>query len=249
VSDDIATPPTVIAALSAVMRDLPGIGKTDRSPEGFDFRGIEAMTKVVGPALAAHGVVIVPSATLTQTVVSPAMKDGWQDIYLEVDWTIYGPAGDSITARTNGIGRDKTDRGANKAATQAFKYLLLQVFCIADRADDADGHSYEQDRVEGPAPLGKRAAGHHVKACLRDRGEPEDRLKDLGAQVWADMALDKASPYTLASIEQAVADWYAKAEPFTEPDYPVTIPAKVDRETGEVLVPEQTIHPDQGVLA
>jgi len=138
----------VINALSAVMNELPAIGKGDKSPEGYQYRGIEAITKHLQPLLAKYGVIIVPKATLLNVTPSPAMKDGWQDVYITVVWNIYGPDGSMIEASTNGIGRDRTDKGANKAQTQAFKYLLLHLLSIADKADDADGLTYEDDRYE-----------------------------------------------------------------------------------------------------
>ena len=138
---------SVTAALSLVMADLPGISKGDKSPEGYSYRGIEAITKQLQPLLAKHGVVFTPKARITDVRPSPAMKDGWQDVYMEVDWTIAGPDGSTLEARTTGIGRDRSDKGANKAQTQAFKYLLLHLLCIADVADDADGQTYEHDRA------------------------------------------------------------------------------------------------------
>ena len=147
---------TVTQALAQVMADIPAIGKGDKSNEGYSYRGIEAITRHLQPILARHGVIIVPDATTTNIVPSPFMNDGWQDVHVTVGWTIFGPDGSHITARTSGIGRDKADKGANKAQTQAYKYLLLHLLCIADRADDADGQSYEHDRsdtVHAPSPI------------------------------------------------------------------------------------------------
>lgn len=138
----------VVGALTKVMSNLPAIGKDNTSGEGYSYRGIEAITKHLQPLLAKHGVVIVPSASITSVVPSPEMKPGWQDVYATVEWTIYGPDGSSIVAKTNGIGRDRADKGANKAQTQAFKYLLLHLLSIADKADDADGQSYEDAHAE-----------------------------------------------------------------------------------------------------
>lgn len=239
---------TVHQALASVMRDLPGIGKTDRSPEGFDFRGIEAMTKVVGPILAEHGVVIVPTATLTQTVASPAMKEGWQDIYLEVDWTIYGPAGDSITARTNGIGRDKTDRGANKAATQAYKYLLLHLFCVADKADDADGHTYEQDRADQPPPFTKAVGKRVAVREFRMRGLDEPAAKREASEMWTAFGMD-ALDLTEQLVVEKVGTWLGNTEPFQEPSgegpAEVDSPSTAQHHGGPVAAPS----PDAGEAA
>jgi hypothetical protein len=141
-------PAGVVRALTAVIGDLPAIGKTDKSKDmPYTFRGIEGITKELQPLLAKHGVVIVPKATITNVVHSPEMKPAWQDVYMTVQWDIYGPDGSSISACTTGIGRDHTDKGANKAQTQAYKYLLLHLLCIADVRDDADGKDYEFGRA------------------------------------------------------------------------------------------------------
>jgi len=136
----------VVEALCEVMAALPNIGKDDKSPEGYNYRGIEAITRHVQPLFAKHKVLTLPAAEVLGTVPSPAMKDGWQDVIMRVEWTLVHADGSSLTAVTNGIGRDRTDKGANKAQQQAYKYLLLHVLCIADGKDDADGLTYEQDR-------------------------------------------------------------------------------------------------------
>ena len=169
----------VIKALSAVMAELPAIGKADKSPEGYSYRGIEAITKHLQPLLAKHGVVIVPSATVTEVRQSPAMKDGWQDVYITVDWAIYGPDGSSIPARTAGIGRDRADKGSNKAQTQAFKYLLLHLLSIADKADDADGLTYEEERAD-PGLAEAQQVFHRLKDIAGT--EVAERLKVLAAE-------------------------------------------------------------------
>lgn len=142
----MSTETTVSQALAAIIHELPGITKGDKSPQGYSYRGIEAITKQLQPLLAKHGVVIVPQATITNVLPSPGMKESWQDIYMTVQWQIVGPNGDTLTACTTGIGRDNADKGANKAQTQAYKYLLLHLLCIADAKDETDGLSYDHGR-------------------------------------------------------------------------------------------------------
>jgi hypothetical protein len=57
-----------------------------------------------------------------------------------------------VEATVVGIGRDNSDKGANKALTQAFKYALIQVLCIADAKDDGDGSTHEADAAPAPSP-------------------------------------------------------------------------------------------------
>jgi hypothetical protein len=191
------TKPTVHEALAAVMASLPGIGKGAKSPEGYSYRGIEAITKHLQPLLAQHGVLIVPKAEVLATVPSPAMKDGWQDIVMRVEWTIYGPDGTHIEAVTNGIGRDRSDKGSNKAQTQAFKYLLLHLFCIADAKDDADGHTYEDQR----RPEWQGATGEQV-AEFAGVWEQLSELRKKEYQAWR--AKHKIPKLPQASYEQAI---------------------------------------------
>lgn len=139
---EAATPVSVQTALANIMADMPAIGKDQQMGSGqygYAYRGIEQITQHLQPLLAKHGVVIAPRATLIS--VQPALdaKPGWQDTILSVEWLVVGPDDSTLTASTVGIGRDNSDKGANKAQSQAFKYLLLHLFCISDSKDDADG--------------------------------------------------------------------------------------------------------------
>ena len=157
-------PPTievvpVHVALSRIMAELPAIGKDDRMAGGgmsYNYRGIEAITAHVQPLLAKHGVIIIPKTTVTG--IEPALdaKPGWQDAVISIDWLIVGPDGSTLEARTVGIGRDSSDKSCTKAASQAFKYLLLHLFCISDRSDDSDGlvdDSAREQVDDGPTPI------------------------------------------------------------------------------------------------
>lgn len=174
-------------ALAAVIAELPGIGKGDRSPEGYQYRGIEAITKHVQPLLAKHGVVFIPKATVNEVRPSPAMKEGWQDVYMTVEWTIVGPDGSTLLAQTQGIGRDRADKGANKAMTQAFKYLLLDVLCIADAKDDADGQTYEHDRYERQEVPPPPAGWKDHDECSAAHADLQQTVKASSEEVQAHM--------------------------------------------------------------
>lgn len=131
--------------IAAIIGDLPAIEKNDRG-EGvsYKFRGIETLVGHLAGLLAKHGVVIAPSTTLIEinreVENSKGKMPGWTETIISVDWTIHGADGDTLTARTLGIGRDNSDKGSNKAQTQAYKYLLMELFAIGDKEDDGDGH-------------------------------------------------------------------------------------------------------------
>jgi len=178
----MSTETTVSQALAAIIHELPGIVKGDKSPQGYAYRGIEAITKQLQPLLSKHGVVIVPQATITNVVPSPGMKESWQDIYMTVQWQIVGPNGDTLTACTTGIGRDNADKGANKAQTQAYKYLLLHLLCIADAKDETDGLSYDHGRRDEQEPPPKTAGQLLLDRILSAPDEVKATVKAFAAE-------------------------------------------------------------------
>lgn len=147
----------VIAALSAVIDEMPPISKGGTaSPQqgGYAYRGIEQITAVAAPLLAKHGVVFVPQVMAMETRDLTVNSKPWTDTILTVRYRICGPGGpdDFVEATVVGMGRDNSDKGANKALTQAFKYALTQTLCIGDSRDDVDGQTHEADEQGAPAP-------------------------------------------------------------------------------------------------
>lgn len=154
----MTAPANVVEALAAVMADLPAIGKDQRaSPQqgGYAYRGIEQVTMHVQPLLAKHKVVLVPRVVEHEIVEVVVNGKPWTDTRLLIEYTIYGPGGVSDTIagpRIYAIGRDNSDKGSNKAMTQAYKYALLQLLCVSDSADDADGTTHQVSGAVARSP-------------------------------------------------------------------------------------------------
>ena len=196
---------TVQGAIASVMSLMPAIGKDSTAPAamgGYKFRGIEAITTTLQPILGSVGLVIVPQA---QTIVidhAPGQKEMWQDFLVKFDWLIIGPDGSTVTASTYGIGRDHTDKGATKAQTQAYKYLLLDLFCIADAHDDADGADYSgSERDEPREPTVDERDTDALLARLK--ALPDDRQEAV--KTWA-----HSSDRTLAPSALLDSEWRAE---------------------------------------
>ena len=152
---------SIHTALSRVMGALPAIGKDAHASQqqgGYAYRGIEAITREVQGLFAKYGVVVVPRVRSIETRDLTVNSKPWTDTTLIVDYTLTGPDGSTLDATTVGIGRDNADKGANKAMTQAFKYLLLQVLCISDASDDADGSTVEEGHA-GASSVGACRGG------------------------------------------------------------------------------------------
>lgn len=178
----------VVTALAAVIAEMPAIGKDAQASSaqgGYSYRGIESITAAIQPLLAKHGVVFAPEVVdWTEKDITVNGKP-WTDQRLKVRYTIYGPGGpeDKIETTVVGIGRDNSDKGSNKALTQAFKYLLLQTFCIADPKDDGDKESHE---AETPAPAPERTWVDNAAEFFG-----EDKLVAAAEKVRAEMGRGK----------------------------------------------------------
>lgn len=151
-------PSNVIEALAAVRRDLPGIGKNMEASAqqgGYSYRGIEDITAAAGPLLGKHCVVFAPEVTEERVVDLVVNNKPWTDTRLKVVYRVYGPGGIDdclVIGPLLAVGRDNSDKGANKCMTQAYKVALLQALCIGDSKDDVDGQTHEADAAETADP-------------------------------------------------------------------------------------------------
>lgn len=153
----------MIAALARVQQFIGGVPKmttaehrkrTGAQPDPEDrgvkyaFRSIDQITARAQPLFGRYGIVIVPRVgSYDQQNIEVAGKP-WVEITMTVHWTIYGPGGrdDMLEASTIGVGRDNSDKGANKAMTSAYKNLVLRLLTIGDPDDDPDHEKHDTDK-------------------------------------------------------------------------------------------------------
>lgn len=145
---------TIYQALNAVMRDVQAVRKGERNSHGgFNFRGIDAVTNAVGPALREHGVIVVPNVLDAQyDVVHVGQKQTVMSrVALRIEWKWYGPEGDFITCITQGEAFDSGDKATAKAHSVAFRTAMLQTLCLPTDEKDPDVDTYER----AAAPTGQ----------------------------------------------------------------------------------------------
>jgi hypothetical protein len=153
----------VQTALTAVMATVQSVSKDRRVSEGparFAFRGVDDVMSAVGPALREHGVVFAPTRIVSveheryETSRGTAM-DG---VTIVVEYTITGPAGDTMTAAAAGQAADSGDKAVPKALSVAYRTVLLQALCIPTGDAEPDSQVHERSRAVPPRPRGEVVA-------------------------------------------------------------------------------------------
>lgn len=137
--------------MSRVLADLPAIGKNQMNQQqGFKFRGFDDVIDALNPLLAKHGVFFVP--TVLERIDSHRQTRNGGTLWvvaLHVQYTFYGPNGDSVTATGWGEGTDSGDKATQKAMTGALKYVLFQTFAIATK-ETADSDTTTPEETISP---------------------------------------------------------------------------------------------------
>ena len=179
---------TIYQALNAVMKQVGAVRKLDQNNSpgsgGYRFRGIDAVTNAVYPAFCDHGVFVTPTVKSYDygTVTVGKNRTEMGHARLTVEFTFYGPAGDSVTATTAGEAFDSGDKATAKAHSVALRTALLQALMLPTDEPDPDSHSYER----GPV---RAADQDEIDAADVARGE---LLADLSPLGWTEDTLVKA---------------------------------------------------------
>lgn len=146
---------TIFQKIPKVMADLGAVAKGGvNGQQNYRFRKVDDIYNKLQPALFKNGVFIIPQVLESHEQTFESAKGTRQmRVKLKVKYVIYADDGSFVEAIAEGESIDSSDKATNKAFTAAFKYMLIQAFCIAvEEVEDADEHSPEipQDKK---APL------------------------------------------------------------------------------------------------
>ena len=151
------TTETIYQSIVNVSAGIGAIGKDQKADMGtyrYQFRGIDDVLDALHPVLIECGVTITPQVVDVLTI-----SDG---VLLTIDYLIANVYGDEVTATFVGEGRDKGDKAAQKAQSNAYKYMAFQTFCIPVAVDDSDSDQYVRTDPE-TLPVGLSAAEKRMK--------------------------------------------------------------------------------------
>ena len=124
----------VSAAIGAIGKDKRADITTQKGTFSYQFRGIDDVLDALHPALIECQVTITPQV---QAVLP--INDG---VLLTIDYVIGNVHGETIVATFVGEGRDRGDKAAQKAQSNAYKYMAFQTFCIPVDVSDSDSNQY-----------------------------------------------------------------------------------------------------------
>lgn len=182
--------PSVITALNRVMRDVTKVEKKEENTmQHFRFRGVDATTKAVAPALREHGVVVVPLVEEYEYDIEEFGKNATKmgHVMVKVRYRWYGPGGDFIDTVSVGEATDTGDKCTAKAMSVAYRTCILQTLCLPTDDPDPDTDSYERsggapqtaktprgrganDVVDWPARIAAATTVEELRVVWKDAG-------------------------------------------------------------------------------
>src|SRR5215207_1997476 len=115
---------TVYEALAAVMAEVDHVAKRDvNRAQKFTFRGVDAVVNAVGPSLRKHKVIVVPTVREYHygEILVGEDRTPMGHARVIVNYTFYGPEGDSVVSSAPGEAFDSGDKATPKAMSVAFR--------------------------------------------------------------------------------------------------------------------------------
>jgi len=146
----------IYTKIPKIMKLVGVIGK-DRTNtmQNYKFRGIDDMYNALNEHLSAEGIFITSKVIEKQREERPS-KNGGVLLYsiLTMEFEFFAEDGSSVKSTTVGEAMDSGDKSMNKAMSTAYKYALMQIFCIpTEEEKDTEYQTHEVAKITSPSPL------------------------------------------------------------------------------------------------
>lgn len=213
--------PRVYTAIAAITADLSrkGIAKRQTNQrDQYQYRGIDDVLNELSPLLAQHRLCILPRIQKRSVT---ERRDRHGDLLINVTLKaafdlVCAEDGSHHVIESFGEALDAGDKATSKAMTAAYKYAVIQAFCIpVEGGDDADSQSHRlrvADNVVEPVQGWARWAEDVIEivgSC--QTAEAVDRVQESNRGLLRAVAMHE--PKLFASIGEAIRARRAEVAP------------------------------------
>ncbi|VVB61452.1 ERF superfamily protein [uncultured archaeon] len=144
----------IFSAISAVMADINAVEKKGWNKEQkFSFRSIDDIVNELHSIFVAHKIFVIPEVVKEER--SERITKTGAVLFssrLTVKYTLVAEDGSTVSSVVMGEAMDAGDKATTKALSIAYKYMLLEVFCIpTEDQKDPDSESYDDIAPEQQA--------------------------------------------------------------------------------------------------
>lgn len=196
----------VYAAINAVTLALSnsGVGKRHvNEDEGYRFRSVDDVMAALAPLLARHKLCVLPKLLERSCEARRAQAgDALRLVTVRVAYELVSTKdGSSHVIEACGEALDQGDKGTSKAMSAAYKYAMIQAFCIpVEGAPDADRTTrrlqpaaHEQEPVQGWAQW-IIDIGDVAKSC--ETPDALDRLQQTNRSLLLALSRERTDLYS-----------------------------------------------------
>ncbi|WP_309247530.1 ERF family protein [Nocardia terpenica] len=209
----------VFAAVNRVMCDVGAVRKDQKNTaQKFSFRGVDQVVNAVAPALREHGVIVAPvrSTLVVREITSGGGKrQAW--VTGTVDYTVYGPEGDSLPVEVATEATDFADKATAKAMSVAYRIALLQLLNLPTDDPDPDSEYVERGTAGRAVPAGraepKSAGPDQIRQEIFGLCEKRGISRDLLVRTWGTVGDGKITECHDAAKLRALVDLLTAIDP------------------------------------
>lgn len=193
----------IFKRMAKASQKIDAIGKDSRNDkQGFPIRSIDAIYNGVHEALAENEIFITTKIIKTIKEKEFISKSGNVGFYylLEIAFTFYAPDGSNVESILWGEAIDYNDKAVNKCLSAAYKYALIQCFCIPTKEILADA---DKDSPEISPPL------NHQRAYQKTPSQNDVIKKDVAqSKAVSNQKTEPIQPKSLAESLNSAIEYF-----------------------------------------
>ena len=224
-------------AMTMILADMEAIAKNKSTKAtgefGFKFRGIDDVMNALHPLLAVHHVYTLPEVIEVRDEVREGIGGNGKPkitsttrVRLAIHF-ISGVDGSRVTATSAGEGCDQGDKATNKSLSIAYKYLMLQTFCIPtedmgepdeesetpasatpprNQQEAAGSPANPRKKLDNPAPVDPEKKRDGIAAMIREHVKGDTDRKNTLALILnkKGIKIEKAGDWAFVTLDNII---------------------------------------------